>query len=80
MWARFAFSGMPKMYRLHVCVDLSLYLSRRFMDIGLLSGCTLCTGVPGTKKFPVAPASAMASCLVIFIIYVDYAVSIYLLF
>ena len=38
--ARFSFSGMTEMYRLHVCVDLSLDLSGILMEIGLLAGCT----------------------------------------
>ena len=71
---------MTAMSRLHVCVDLSLDPSGKLIEIGLLAGCTFVTGVPGRTKFPVAPASATASCLVIYIIYVEYAVSIYLLF
>ena len=79
MCARFALSCMPAMYRLHVCVDLSLDPSGRSTEIGFLDGCTFVTVVPGRKKCPVAPASAMASYLVICIIDVDYAVSICLL-
>ena len=79
MCARFSFSGMPAMSRLHVCVDLCFDLSIILMDIGLLDVCTLFTGVPGRTKFLVAPVSDMASCLNICIIDVDYAVSICLL-
>ena len=51
VWARFAFSGIPAMSRLHVCVDLSFDHSGRLIDIGLLAGCTFFTGVPGRKIF-----------------------------
>ena len=49
MWTRFAFSGMPEIYRLRVCVDLIFDISGRFMEIGLLDGCTLFPGFPGRK-------------------------------
>ena len=65
MWAGFAFHGMPSMSRLHVCVELCLDPSDILMEICLLDGCTLFTGVPGRTKCLVAPVSAMASCLVI---------------
>ena len=80
IWASFATSWMPSMYRLHVCVYLSLDPSGKLMEIGLLVGCTLFTGFSVRKKFPVAPASAMASCFVIYIIDGEYAVSICLFF
>ena len=53
------------MSRLHVCVELCLDPSDILMEICLLDGCTLFTGVPGRTKCLVAPVSAMASCLVI---------------
>ena len=68
MCSRFAFSGIPAMSMLHVCVDLSLDPSMRLTEIYLLAGCTFFTGVPGRKKCPVDSASTMASCLIIFII------------
>ena len=37
--ASFSCSGMPLMSRSHVCVELSLNLSGRSVDIGLISGC-----------------------------------------
>ena len=80
MCERFAFSVMPEMYRLHVCVDLSFYLSGKLVNIFLLDGCIFFTGVPGNKKCPVAPVSAVGSGLEIYITDVKYAVSICLLF
>ena len=68
MWAHFVSSGMPSMSRLHVCLYLSSDLSGRLMDICLLAYFTLFTVFPGRKKYPVFPASAMASCFVICII------------
>ena len=79
MCAHFFLSGIPSMYRLHVCVDLSFDPSGRLMEICLLDGCTFFTGITGRKKCLVAPVSAMASCLGIYIIDVEYAVSICLL-
>ena len=70
IWERFSFSGMPVMSSLNVCVDLSFYPSDRLMEISLLAGCTFIPGVPGSTIFPVAPASAIAYYLVIYIIYV----------
>ena len=69
---------MPSVSRLPVCVDLSLDPSGILMEIGLLDGCIFFTGVPGSKEYPVAPVSAMASCLIICIIDVEYDVSIFL--
>ena len=60
MCERFSFSGMPAMYRLHVCADLSFDPSVILMEIGLLSGCTYVSRVHGRTKFLVAPASDMA--------------------
>ena len=65
------------MSRLNECFDLSLDLSGILIEIGLLASCTLFTGFAGRKKLPVAPALAMASCLVVLIIHVEYAVSIF---
>ena len=66
------------MSRSHVRVDLSLDPSGMLIDIGLISGCKLFTGVPGRTKFPVAPASNIASLFVILIGNVDYSASIVL--
>ena len=79
IWARFYFSGIPAMSRLHVCVDLSFDLSGILMEIGLLDGCKLISGFYGRTKCPVSTASDMDSCLFIFIIDVVYDVSICLL-
>ena len=65
--AIFACSGMPSMSRSHVCVDLSLYPSEIFIEIGLIAGFKLFTSIPGRTKFPVAPASSIASLFVIFV-------------
>ena len=80
MWESFAFSGVPSISRLYVCVDLSFDLSGILIVIGLIAGCTLFTGVTGRTKCLVAPASAMASCFVILIIGVWYAVFVFLFF
>ena len=77
MCARFYGPGMTSISRLHVCLDLSLDPSRIFIVIGLMAGCKFFTVVPVRKKCPVAPASAMASLLVIFMINLEYSVSIY---
>ena len=83
VWARpgticefFAFYGNASVSRLNVDVYLILHQSGRLMEIDFLAGCTFVTGVPGKKTFLVAPASTMASCLVICIIDVDYALSV----
>ena len=76
--ARFAFSGMPAISRLHVTVELSFDPSGRLTEIGLLASCILFTVVPGRAKCPVATVSAMDSCLDICIADVDYAGFIYL--
>ena len=68
------------MSRLHVCVDLSLDPSGRLIVIGLLDCCTFFTIVPGRKTFPVTPASDMAYLLVLLMINVEYAVSIFLFY
>ena len=74
----FACSGIPSISRSHVCIDLSLDLSGRFIEIGLSAGCNCFTGVPGRSKYPVAPTSAIASLCVIYISNVEYGVSIVL--
>ena len=51
MWSRFTFFGVLSMSRLHVCVDLSLDLSGRLMEICFIASCTLFTGLPGRKNF-----------------------------
>ena len=38
MLARLAFSGMPEIYRLHVCLDLIFDPSGRLTEIGFLAG------------------------------------------
>ena len=68
------------MFSLHTCVELSLDPSGRLIVIDFLSGCTIFTGVPGWKKCTVAPASPISSLLVNFMIDVEYAVSIFLIF
>ena len=78
MCAIFDVSGIPSMSRLHVCVDLSLDLSGRLIEIDLISGCKFFTGVPGRKKCHVAPASGIAPLFFIFVIDVYYAVSVLL--
>ena len=78
MCARFSLSGTPAMSSLHMSVDLSFYPSRILMEIGILAGCNFFTEVPDRTKCPVAPVSALASCLDICITYVEYSVSIYL--
>ncbi len=45
------------MSRLHVCIDLRTFLFSRAMWIGLMASLLLTTGVPSTKKWPVAPKS-----------------------
>ena len=75
--AIFDVSGMPSMSRLHLCVDLSFDLSGILIVIGFLAHCTLFTGVPGRKKCPVAPASTVASLLVILVIDVEYDISVF---
>ena len=74
----FSVSRVTSMSRLHVCVDLSLDISGELIEIVLISGCKLFTGVPGKTKFPVAPASDIASLFVIFVVDVEYVVSILL--
>ena len=59
MCTSFYFSGMPSMSKLHMCVDLILDPSGILILIGLSAGCKLFTVVPGRKKWPLAPASAI---------------------
>ena len=61
MCAFVAAVGSPGISRLHVCVDLICFPSGRCMCRGFVVGCMFCTGAPGTMKWPVAPASAIAS-------------------
>ena len=74
--ARFFFQVMPAIFRLHAFLDFSFDSSGKLMEIGLIAGCNVFTGVPGRNKFPVAPVSNMASCLDICHTYVEYAVFI----
>ena len=60
----------------HTYVDISLYPLRRMIKIGFISGFNFFTDVPGRTKCPAAPASEIASILVIFNTDVEYAVSI----
>ena len=76
MCARFYSSGMPEMSMLQVCVVFIFDPPGILMEIGVLDGCTFFTGVPGRKKFDVAPVSTILSCLDICISGVEYAVSI----
>ena len=66
MWASFASFGSHGMSSVQVCVDVRQSPSGRF----ILSGCRalfmFVTGVPGKKKWPVAPASATAMFFAIF--------------
>ena len=64
------------MSRLNVCVDMSLDSSGRLIEIDFIACFKLVTGVIGRKKFPVAPAYVIAPFLIVFMIYVDYALSI----
>ena len=47
---------------------MSFYPSGILNEIGLISDCTLFTGVPGGTKFPISPAFVIASLFVIFMI------------
>ena len=49
------------MSSLHVCIDLITLPSGRLIAIGLVASFTLMTGVPGSRKYPVAPASDIGS-------------------
>ena len=64
------------MSRSHVCIGLIFDLSGRLIEIVLTDDCKFFTSVPGRKKFLVAPVSSIASLYVIFIINVDYSVSL----
>ena len=78
MCASVAVSGMPSIYRFHVCVDLSLDLYGRLIQIGFIDGCKFFNGVSGRTKCPVAPASAISFLFFIFVIDVEYDVSVLL--
>ena len=71
---------MTSTSRSHVCVELSLDPYGILIEIGLGAGCKLFTNVPGRKKFPVSPASAISSLFVIFVSDVEYSVSVVLFF
>ena len=49
------------------CVDLNLPPSDWMMLIGLFVGLMVLAGVPGCRKWPVAPASAIPKSLLIWI-------------
>ena len=72
MFSHFPFSGMSAMSRLQVCAVLSLYPYGRLMEIVLLAYWIFFTGVPGRPTCSLDIASAMDSCLVKCISYVDY--------
>ena len=78
MCARFFVSGINSRYRLHVFIDLSLDPSGILTVMDLISDCKFFTGIPGRTKFTVATASDIASLLVIFMINVEYALSIFM--
>ena len=78
MSASFSVSGMISMSRLHVYIDPILDPSRRLIEISFIAGCKLFTGVPSRKKCPIYPASTIASLFFIFMINVEYSVSILL--
>ena len=50
------------------CVDLNLPPSDWMMLIGLFVGLMFLAGVPGCRKWPVAPASAIPNSLLIWIV------------
>jgi hypothetical protein len=52
--------GSPGMVMLHVCVDLTLLPSGKFMISGWIAGRRFWTGVPSNTKIEVAPMSAIA--------------------
>ena len=52
--------GRPGMVVLHVCVDLTLLPSGKFMVSGWIADRRLWTGVPSITKIEVAPVSAVA--------------------
>ena len=60
MCAVVALSGSHGMFILHVCIDFITLPSGRLIEIGLDVGSTSTTGVTGSTKCPVAPASATA--------------------
>ena len=67
---------MTSISRSHVCIDLSLDMSGRLIEIGLSSCCKIFTSVTGRTKCPVDPESAISSLFFIFVSDVEYAVSI----
>ena len=60
MWASFASFGSHGISSVQVCVDVRQSPSGRFNFSGYCAIFTFVTGVPGRKKWPVAPASAPA--------------------
>ena len=53
---------------LHVCIDFTTLPSGRLIEIRLDVGSMSITGVPGSTKCPVVPASATAILTAIFIL------------
>jgi hypothetical protein len=54
-----AFAGSQTFSR-HVCVDMIFSPSGRLMMRGVVAGLMSVTGVPGSRKCPMAPTSAIA--------------------
>ena len=67
MCSIFASSGSHGIANLHVCVDLIFSPSGRLTTKGLVAGDISVTGVPGSTKCPVAPASVIVMLTEIFI-------------
>jgi len=67
IWALQALLGSQGTLSLHSWVEAICLPSGRFMMIGVMAGVTSDTGVPGTRKWPVAPASAMVWSLAMWI-------------
>ncbi len=59
--------GSPGMVMSHVCVDLTLLPSGKFMVSGWIAGQRFWTGVPSITKIEVAPVSAIACNIAILI-------------
>ena len=60
IWASRAVAGSHGRLRRHVWVEAICVPSGRLMMSGVVAGVMFETGVPGKRKCPVAPASAMA--------------------
>ena len=65
--AALAALGNCGLYIYHSCVDSNLTPSGWLMLIGLFVGLMFLAGVPGWRKWPVAPASAIPNSFLIWI-------------